>query len=62
MFGGKNFRSFQANRESFHLLCTAHDSLGLMYCVSFPVNSVLCTTAKVFPLKTFAVYGNDMMK
>ena len=47
------FCSFLANRKSFpldHLLCTVH-------CKIFPMNSVLCTTAKDFPLESFAIYG-----
>ena len=61
----KTFAVFKLIAKGFplnHLLCTAHNGLGLMHCVSFPVNSVLCTIAKVFPLKTFVVYGNDTMK
>ena len=58
---GENFRGFQPIMKVFplnHLLCTVHNGKGLMHRESFPVNSVLCTTAKVFPLESFAVYGN----
>ena len=40
-----------------HLLCIINNGMGLMHRESFPVNGVLCTTAKVFSLESFAVYG-----
>ena len=54
------FTVFQPIAKVFplnHLPCTVHNGMDLMNRENFPVNSVLCTTAKVFPLESFAVYG-----
>ena len=39
-----------------HLLCTVHDGHGLMYCESFPVNSVFCAQPRKFSHSKFLLY------
>ena len=54
------FTVFQPIAKVFplnHLPCTVHNGMDLMSRENFPVNGVLCTTAKVFPFESFAVYG-----
>ena len=50
---GKTFAVFQPITKVFplnHLLCTVHDGHGLMYCKSFPVNSVFSKNQSPYSL------------